>query len=446
MQRVLFIQYASLSHINAGVKIAEILRESGYEIHYLIHEKSFKYVAARGFHAIKATMLPFREKYNKALLKEMKLYQPYLERIRTARRQTFIQQRKAELLKAIDQVSPAVIIADTFAGLDFILLYNTLKNNRIKFFYLEILLSATEIQGVPYLTGKAFPHQRAKIFFEHLHRKYTRALKRIMNKVGYFGFDNYSTLKKIARENKLHPEYSINRNNYLDPVFNNVDSIIVVPEELEFQPDPDHLHRHVLGFLRNEDDEQVTITDTRLLDILASGKKIIYVSFGTIFVHRKITTIVAFLKKLQAALAAWPQAIAVFSSGGASYPENELHELTSIHAFSFLPQTKLLQHCDLFITHGGINSIKESLYQGIPMLVYPLAMDQIGNARKIYCKGLGLMGDIEKDTPAQLQQKIGRLLSDHAYARQVKAFAEKLPVYDLEKKLLTIIENNGTVK
>jgi len=411
-----------------------------------MHEKSIKYVEAREFHAIKATMLPFREKYNKALLKEMKLYQPYLERIKNARRRTFIKQREAELLNAINQVSPAVIIADTFAGLDFILLYNTLKNNKIKFFYLEILLSATEIKGIPYLTGKALPHQRTKIYFEHLHRKYTRAFKRVMNKVSYFGLDNYSTLKKIIRENKLPAEYSINRNNYLDPVFNNVHSIIVVPEELEFQPDPDHSHRHVLGFLRNEDDEQATITDPRLLDILASGKKIIYISFGTIFVHRKIKTIVAFLKKLQAALTVWPQAtIAVFSSGGASYPENELQELTDIHAFTFLPQAKLLQHCDLFITHGGINSIKESLYQGVPMLVYPLAMDQIGNAGKIACKGLGLMGDIEKDTPAQLQQKISRLLSNATYKRQVKAFAEKLPMHDLEKKLLTIIENNGTV-
>jgi len=34
-----------------------------------------------------------------------------------------------------------------------------------------------------------------------------------------------------------------------------------------------------------------------------------------------------------------------------------------------VPQTALLPHVDVFITHGGLNSTMESLYYGVPLVV-----------------------------------------------------------------------------
>src|SRR6185295_9966685 len=36
------------------------------------------------------------------------------------------------------------------------------------------------------------------------------------------------------------------------------------------------------------------------------------------------------------------------------------------------PQLEILSKASLFITHGGLNSIKEAVYACVPMLVYPL--------------------------------------------------------------------------
>jgi UDP:flavonoid glycosyltransferase YjiC (YdhE family) len=42
----------------------------------------------------------------------------------------------------------------------------------------------------------------------------------------------------------------------------------------------------------------------------------------------------------------------------------------------FVPQTKLLGRVRAFVTHGGLNSVNEALWNGTPMLVVPLALDQ----------------------------------------------------------------------
>ena len=38
---------------------------------------------------------------------------------------------------------------------------------------------------------------------------------------------------------------------------------------------------------------------------------------------------------------------------------------------NYVPQTELLTYTKLFITHGGMNSVHEGLYNGIPLVVIP---------------------------------------------------------------------------
>jgi zeaxanthin glucosyltransferase len=61
----------------------------------------------------------------------------------------------------------------------------------------------------------------------------------------------------------------------------------------------------------------------------------------------------------------------------------------AIHRLSWAPQRSILQGADLFITHGGLSSIKEAVWEGVPMLVVPQAYDQHGNAARVVFHGLG---------------------------------------------------------
>ena len=58
--------------------------------------------------------------------------------------------------------------------------------------------------------------------------------------------------------------------------------------------------------------------------------------------------------------------------------------VTLLSSFSTAhPNTKL------FITHGGMFGVQESIYHGVPLIVLPIFEDQFDNARRIEDKGLG---------------------------------------------------------
>jgi len=61
----------------------------------------------------------------------------------------------------------------------------------------------------------------------------------------------------------------------------------------------------------------------------------------------------------------------------------------NIHVLRHIPQVELLQHADLFISHGGMNSTMESLYYGVPLVVIPQIEEQEVTARRVGDMRLG---------------------------------------------------------
>lgn len=62
----------------------------------------------------------------------------------------------------------------------------------------------------------------------------------------------------------------------------------------------------------------------------------------------------------------------------------------NIKIYSFVDQNKILEKASLFITHGGYNSVYESIFYNVPMLVYPLSNDQPLNANIVHDTGIGV--------------------------------------------------------
>ncbi|RWR99067.1 UDP-glycosyltransferase 205A1-like protein [Dinothrombium tinctorium] len=57
---------------------------------------------------------------------------------------------------------------------------------------------------------------------------------------------------------------------------------------------------------------------------------------------------------------------------------------------TFVPQIEILPLVDLVITHGGNNTISETLYFGKPFIILPLFADQHDNAQRAIEKRIGL--------------------------------------------------------
>nr|WP_281245080.1 macrolide family glycosyltransferase [Actinokineospora terrae] len=54
------------------------------------------------------------------------------------------------------------------------------------------------------------------------------------------------------------------------------------------------------------------------------------------------------------------------------------------------PQVAVLRHAAAFLTHAGMNSTMEALYQGVPLITSPRIPEQAANAARIHDLGLGI--------------------------------------------------------
>jgi UDP:flavonoid glycosyltransferase YjiC (YdhE family) len=97
---------------------------------------------------------------------------------------------------------------------------------------------------------------------------------------------------------------------------------------------------------------------------------------------------------------------------GSKGPQHDLIELApNMTGAEFLPQPAILPHVDLVITHGGNNTVTESIHFGRPMIVLPLFWDQPDNAQRLAECGFGVRLPSYEFEDAQLHEAIERLIA-----------------------------------
>jgi MGT family glycosyltransferase len=99
-------------------------------------------------------------------------------------------------------------------------------------------------------------------------------------------------------------------------------------------------------------------------------------------------------------------------------PENFIIE-------EFFPQQSILHFCDLFITHGGMNSVNESLYHGVPLLVLPHHLEQGANAKRIEEFKLGLRSTISSLSKASFSELVMKILNDSSFKKNAVQFSKE---------------------
>lgn len=93
-----------------------------------------------------------------------------------------------------------------------------------------------------------------------------------------------------------------------------------------------------------------------------------------------------------------------------------------------VPQLEVLQRADAFISHGGMNSIHEGLYYGVPLVLVPQQFEQLLNARCVAMRGAGVILEdwlLRKQiTSGLLRRTLEAVLSEPRYreaARELQA-------------------------
>jgi MGT family glycosyltransferase len=137
-------------------------------------------------------------------------------------------------------------------------------------------------------------------------------------------------------------------------------------------------------------------------EVPPGGGALVYVSLGSLG-----SADVDLMNRLLAALADTQHRFIV-SKG----PQHELIDLApNMRGSEFLPQPAILPRVDLVITHGGNNTVTESVHFGKPMIVLPLFWDQYDNAQRVAECGFGVRLPTYEFEDAQLHEAIDRLLT-----------------------------------
>jgi zeaxanthin glucosyltransferase len=142
------------------------------------------------------------------------------------------------------------------------------------------------------------------------------------------------------------------------------------------------------------------------------GEPLIYASMGTILngqpeVFRTIAAGVAKHKDVQLVLSIGDQ---LEPEQIGAVPKNAIIVKRS-------PQLELLELASVCITHSGLNTVLESLAQGVPQVAIPVTFDQPGIAARIAHHNTGIVTSLNKLNASHLSTLLGEVLSNPTYRR-----------------------------
>ena len=166
-----------------------------------------------------------------------------------------------------------------------------------------------------------------------------------------------------------------------------------------------------------------------------TGEPLIYASMGTLMngladVYRTIIAAAAQRKGVQL----------VLSIGDQLDPEQIGPLPSNTILVQRAPQLELLKRASVCITHAGLNTVLESLAQGVPQVAIPVTVDQPGVAARIAHKKTGLFVPLKELNVSRLSLLLDHVLNDPIYRDNARYIQAKIAETDGLSKAADLLE------
>src|SRR6202790_2974936 len=178
------------------------------------------------------------------------------------------------------------------------------------------------------------------------------------------------------------------------------------PREFDFENShwPSQFH-HTGPFHDGKGRDEVNFPWKRL-----TGEPLIYASMGTILNGR-----LDVFRTIVAALAKHNDLQLVLSVGDQVAPEQIGPVPSNAIIVKRAPQLELLKQTSVCITHAGLNTVLESLAQGVPQVAIPVTYEHPGVAARIADKKTGLVTSLDELTSDHLSTLLDEVLNNSTY-------------------------------
>ena len=218
-------------------------------------------------------------------------------------------------------------------------------------------------------------------------------------------------MPKINKDIKRLQDKGYPFKNILDIIKNDDNTHTIVYTSPEFQPCSETFsakYAFVGPSIRPIEDNGTTITK--------AGDKLVYLSMGTVN-----NDMLPLYKRCIKAFSNTDYQV-VMSVGNLT-PLEEFGKLPeNISVFPYVDQIAVLRQADVFLSHCGMNSVNESLYFGVPLVMLPQTAEQGGVAERVSQLGAGIK--LKKTEAPSLLSAVNHVLSDNAYRQNAALIAE----------------------
>ncbi|MEO7649218.1 MAG: glycosyltransferase [Bryobacteraceae bacterium] len=287
----------------------------------------------------------------------------------------------------VDQTEPAGGTIAEHLGIPFVTICNALALNRES--------------GVP--PG----------FADWPHRDSTWA--HIRNRIGYAAAD--FVLRRVARiVSRYRRRWGLPAHSQADQSFSSLAQISQQPPAFDYPRRELPPCFHYVGPLRYVPPGREVPFPWPQLD----GRPLVYASLGTLQNGR-----VGLFRQIVEACRPLDVQLVISHAGGLTQEAIEEFSRSAL-VVPYAPQQELLRRASLTVTHAGLNTVLDTLSQGVPAVAIPITYEQPAIASRLIWTGAGIVFPLKKLTAATLRDGIGKVLAEQRYSERARTIAESI--------------------
>lgn len=226
------------------------------------------------------------------------------------------------------------------------------------------------------------------------------------------GMDEFITLVRRA-------DPTARRLSDLSAHFMRMPELILCPQDLELprpgQPKEQEVYYGEASVdLDRKDDREFP------WDQIDPSKRLLYCSLGSQSFMGGKDVVSGFLQAVTTAMASHPGWQLILATGGLLRPEDFPVRPADAILSPWVPQLQVLERAAVMITHGGLGTLKECIFRGVPVVVFPISRDQPDNAQRVVHHRLGLSGDLTSYTPQGIFSLVQQVADNPEYRQNME--------------------------